>query len=207
VHYSTDYVFDGTAEEPYSETSATNPISEYGRSKLAGENAIRESGAPHLIFRTSWIYGNRGQNFYLTMLRLSQSMERLRVVADQYGAPTWCRLVAEATTAVLATARASGSLSEALSARGGIYNLSCAGVATWHEFASSTITLASGRPDIPVDPISSAEYSTAAQRPKYSVLSQQRLIGEWGIELPSWHRGLGQCVAERRAWRAGEVGS
>lgn len=183
VHYSTDYVFDGSKGSPYTEEDPTNPLSVYGRSKLAGERAIQEVDGPHLIFRTSWVYGARGRNFLLTMLRLAAERTELRVVVDQRGAPTWSRDIARATAAALARDGARG-----------LFHLTAGGETTWHGFAEAIIA---GRDDLAarrVVPISTADFPTPAVRPAYSVLSNQKLHREMDIALPHWRDSLDQVL-------------
>jgi dTDP-4-dehydrorhamnose reductase len=185
IHYSTDYVFDGSSKRPYVEGDATNPINAYGRSKLAGEQAIAASGARHLILRSSWVYGQRRRNFLLAILQRAQSGAPLRVVDDQIGAPTWCRQIAEATARIVA----------GRSDVGGIYHLSAGGETTWCGFARAIVALAGI--DAEVRPIATAEFPTAAERPRYSVLDCAKLARDFGAALPDWRDGLGRCMAER----------
>ena len=188
VHFSTDYVFDGSKATPYVETDPTAPISSYGRSKLAGEQAIAAAGCRHLIFRTCWVYGRRGQNFLRTMLRLAGEREELRVVADQHGAPTWSRMIAETTA--LALARHQGQQ--------GIYHLCAAGETTWHGFAEAIIALAHVRGLLPratpVRRITTAEFPTPARRPANSRLSCDRLQRDFGLSMPDWEHTLDLCL-------------
>src|ERR1019366_8959864 len=135
VHYSTDYVFDGTKTEPYVETDAPNPLGAYGRTKLAGDEAVRAVGGAHLIFRLCWVYGTRGQNFMLTMMRLAREREKLRVVADQVGCPTWSRMIAETTALALKQAIAVGDVG----AFTGTYHLASSGVTSWQGFAQAIV--------------------------------------------------------------------
>ena len=185
IHYSTDYVFDGTKAAAYVETDSPNPLSVYGRSKLEGERAIQASGCRHLILRTSWVYGARGANFLLTVLRLARERRELRVVDDQIGAPTWCRDIATAT-AKLAEASVAGSIQ-------GLYHLAAAGKTSWCGFASTLLAIAGI--GIPVTPISTGEFHSVARRPANSVLSCAKLKA-FGIELPEWPRSLSACMAE-----------
>jgi dTDP-4-dehydrorhamnose reductase len=203
VHYSTDYVFDGEKDGAYTEDDAPRPLGAYGRSKLAGEEAVRASGAPHLILRTSWIYAARGRNFLLTMLRLARERDELRVVCDQFGAPTWAREVADATARVLARCAAdpAGAVS-ALAQSGGVYHLSAAGRTSWHGFACAILEHAARLPGIRarrVTPIRTSEYPTAAARPRNSVLSSARLAQRFGVALPEWSASLPLCLAEAAA--------
>ena len=185
VHYSTDYVFDGEKVEPYVETDPTNPLSAYGRSKLVGEQAITASGADHLIFRTSWVYANRGKNFLLTILRLAREKPELRVVADQFGAPTWARDIATATALVLARRPAGAEI------RSGIYHLTAAGRTTWHGFAQRIVALAGLV--TPVVPIASADYPAPTRRPRNSVLGNARIQETFGVALPAWEWAVALC--------------
>lgn len=186
IHFSTDYVFDGTASRPYRETDPTAPVSVYGASKLAGEQAIAASGARHLIVRTAWVYGLRGHNFLRTMLRLGGEREELRVVADQHGSPTPAWLLADAAAQVLR---------QGIHASG-VRHLVAAGDTTWHGFAQAIFdeALARGRIERApkVLPIATAEYPTPARRPAYSVLDSQRLQAEYGLDIPDWRQALNQ---------------
>lgn len=188
VHYSTDYVFDGAKDAAYDEDDTPRPLNAYGRSKLAGEEAIRAVGARHTILRTSWVYGLRGRNFLRTILRLAQEKEELRIVADQIGAPTWSRMIAEATAAMLASHE---------SARG-TFHLTCGGETSWHGFTQSILELS--RAQRARDPrlvaIPAAEYPLPAARPLNSRLSCERLASECGLRLPPWREALALCLAE-----------
>jgi dTDP-4-dehydrorhamnose reductase len=186
VHYSTDYVFDGTSAEPYREQDRTNPLNVYGSSKLAGERAIAATGVAHLILRTSWIYGWHGQNFLLTMRRLAVTRDELRVVADQFGVPNWSRVLAEATASLI------GRGAAALAAKSGIYHLSGRGRASWFDFARAIFDHAD-RPR--VVPITTAEYPTPARRPGSAVLATDKIEEAFGIVLPSWQETLAACKA------------
>lgn len=188
VHYSTDYVFDGTKTGPYTETDPVNPINVYGQSKLAGERAIMATGVSHLILRTSWVYGQHGKNFLLTMLRLAHERCELRVVADQLGAPTWSRTIADATAAILAHAKTDGD--PWWQRNGGIYHLACQGQTTWAAFAAAII--ARSGLECAVVPITSAEYPTPARRPLNSVLDTSKLHPLYA--LPSWESALSACL-------------
>jgi dTDP-4-dehydrorhamnose reductase len=189
VHYSTDYVFDGSQPAPRVEDDPLGPLNVYGASKLAGEQAIAAAGIPHLIFRTSWVYGMRGKNFLLTMLRLAKERDALRVVADQHGAPTWSRTIADTTAHVLSQAHAGGR--EWWVQNSGIYHLSAQGQTTWHEFTEAII--AEAGLSCKVLPISTAEYPTPAQRPQYSVMSSERLMARF-CRLPDWKEALHLCM-------------
>ena len=207
VHYSTDYVFDGSKRTPYVEADSAAPINVYGKTKLAGERAVRAAGVPHLIFRTAWVYSTRSRNFLRTILRLATEREELRVVRDQFGAPTWSRDIAEATVKILAQlASQDSSAASSFSRVSGIYHLTAAGVTTWCDFARAILEEAAhqapavewfaeatrGRPLITrrITPITTADYSTPAARPAFSVLSNSHLIQTFGIALPDWRARL-----------------
>ncbi len=192
VHYSTDYVFDGLKKEPYVETDAPAPLGSYGRSKLAGDDAVRAVGGPHLIFRLCWVYGGRGQNFMLTIMRLAREREKLRVVADQVGCPTWSRMIAETTSLALAKALVSGHPEDFT----GSYHLAASGQTSWHGFAKAIVesTPAEGRKCTVVEPISTADYPTPAKRPAYSVLGCDKLFRTFGLRLPDWHESLTEVL-------------
>ena len=186
IHYSTDYVFDGTASEPYAEDSSANPLNTYGRSKLHGEQAIFASGAASLVLRTSWIYGLRGQNFLLTIRRLANEREELRIVADQFGVPNWSRALAEVTSTLV------GQGLEALIERSGLYHVSARGSTSWFEFARAII----GPVEKPrVVPITTAEYPTPARRPLHAVLATAKLERVFGLALRDWRTTLERCLA------------
>jgi dTDP-4-dehydrorhamnose reductase len=192
VHYSTDYVFDGTKTTPYTEQDAPNPLGAYGRTKLAGDQAVLAVDGNHLIFRLCWVYGGRGQNFLLTMMRLAREREKLRVVSDQFGCPTWSRMIAE-TTALALQRLLSEKDPEAFK---GIYHLAASGQTSWHGFAQSIINLmpAGGKKCQTVEAISTAEYPVAAKRPAYSVLSCEKLERTFGLQLPDWQESLHQVM-------------
>lgn len=192
VHYSTDYVFDGTKQSPYVENDVTNPLGTYGDSKLAGEQAVNAAGADHLIFRLCWVYGARGQNFLLTMQRLAREREKLRVVRDQVGCPTWSRLIAEATALAIKQVVAS----EERATYSGTYHLAASGFTSWHEFASRIIESMpeAERKCREVEAITTAEYPTPAKRPAYSVLNCDKLERTFGLRLPDWERSLRQVL-------------
>jgi dTDP-4-dehydrorhamnose reductase len=197
VHYSTDYVFDGEKSAPYVEEDLPAPLNVYGRSKLAGEQAVIAAGVPYLIFRTSWLYGMRGRNFMLTIRRLAAERQVLRVVHDQRGAPTWSRPVAEATA--LAIARCGLEFGSAA----GVYHLSCAGKASWYDFAAR-IVHSGGSPHSAkvlarVEPISSDDYAAPARRPLNSLLSCARARQALGVELPAWDDALALCLEDERS--------
>jgi dTDP-4-dehydrorhamnose reductase len=195
IHYSTDYVFDGTKSVPYSEDDPPNPLNVYGRSKLAGEEAIGATGVPHLILRTSWIYATRGKNFLLTMRRLLREKGTVRVVSDQIGAPTSAAALADATAELLRRHDRS-----ALGRMSGIYHATAGGSTSWHGFAKEIAR--QEQPDAPrplsVVPIASNEYPTPAARPKNSRLSNEKLLRSLGVKLPTWEVCLEKCYAQLR---------
>ncbi|HEY0662473.1 MAG TPA: dTDP-4-dehydrorhamnose reductase [Lysobacter sp.] len=184
LHYSTDYVFDGSGTRPYREDDPTAPLGVYGASKLAGEQGIAASGARHLILRTAWVYATHGQNFLRTMLRVGAEREELRVVADQRGSPTPAWLIADVTAAILRQGVAES----------GIRHLVSTGETSWHGFAEAIFDEAHARGLIArrprVVPITTAEYPTRARRPAYSVLDTERLQQEYGVALPEWRTAL-----------------
>lgn len=194
VHYSTDYVYDGTKPSPYVETDAVNPLSAYGRSKLAGDRALQQTGVNHLIFRLCWVYGARGQNFLLTMRRLAREREKLRVVRDQFGCPSWSRLIAETTALALKQVLAS----EDPAAFSGTYHLAASGETSWHGFAEAIIQALpeSERRCKVVEPITTPEYPLPAKRPAYSVLSCEKLRRTFGLVLPDWRESLNLVLEE-----------
>jgi dTDP-4-dehydrorhamnose reductase len=189
IHYSTDYVFDGAKSAPYVESDSPNPINAYGGSKLEGERSIQASGCRHLILRTSWIYGMRGNNFLLTILRLARERSELRVVDDQIGAPTWCRDLA-AATALLVTGSGAGCAE-------GLFHLTARGATSWCGFARE-ILRTSGI-ETPLRAISTAEYPTPARRPASSLLSCAAISARWKLELPEWRNSLAICLREAKS--------
>lgn len=203
IHFSTDYVFDGTGTKPYLETDATRPVSVYGASKLEGERTLAESGAGHLIFRTSWVYGAKGKNFLRTILKAACERERLRVVADQYGAPTWSRDLARMTARVMSHVEQSateGDLARVLEDLGGIYHAAGSGETTWHGFAGEAIQrmreLDPGARLAEVDAIATSEYPTPAKRPANSRLNCEKLVARFGWRMMDWRDSLREVMAE-----------
>jgi dTDP-4-dehydrorhamnose reductase len=195
VHYSTDYVFDGSKTSPWVETDKPNPLNVYGKSKLAGEEAIRNVGGKYLIFRTSWVYGPHGSNFLLTMLRLGRERESLKIVDDQVGGPTTSVELADATRTIVSGILA-GQFGE-VSNWSGLYHMTCGGTVSWCGFARAIFARADALLDgkMPViSPILSSEYLTAAKRPQNSVLSNEKLRARFGIRLASWESALGEVV-------------
>ena len=195
VHYSTDYVFDGSKQEPWVETDQPNPLNVYGASKLAGEEAIRQVGGTYLIFRTSWVYGPHGNNFLLTMLRLGRERDHLKIVDDQVGAPTSSIELANATRAIVDGV--TGNHFGLAENWAGIYHMTCAGSTTWCGFAKAIFAragqLLNGRfPQ--VSPIASADYPTPAKRPRNSSLSNSKLQKRFCIRLASWEGALDEAI-------------
>jgi dTDP-4-dehydrorhamnose reductase len=211
VHYSTDYVFDGRKGTPYLETDPTNPVGVYGKTKLAGENAIRRSGCAHLIFRTAWVYATRGRNFLLTILRLASQREELRIVNDQIGAPTSAAEIARVTASILKTGFHETGFS--LSQFAGTYHMTASGSCSWYDFARAILEEASRLPSSDpwlsralqgkiliakrTIPISTSEYPALAKRPPYSVLSNQLLAKTFHTELRDWREQLKAAIGER----------
>lgn len=198
VHYSTDYVFDGRQGAPYRESDPTAPLNVYGRTKLAGEEAVRAAAAPHLILRTSWVYSSRGSNFLLTMLRLAGEHNELKVVDDQVGAPTWARSVADLTARALG---AGGSGPGPARERSGTYHLAAGGAVSWHGFAQAIFAQARARRAdyrIPaVSAITSADYKEgSARRPANSRLDTAKLESVFGLQPARWDAMLERCLEE-----------
>lgn len=198
VHYSTDYVFDGNKPAPYTEDDLPNPQSVYGRTKLAGEDAVQAAGGKHLILRTSWVYGVHGGNFIKTILRLAHERNELRIVADQFGAPTWARDLAQTTASMLAlwqTKEWDDSLS-------GLYHLTAAGRTNWHQYAEEIVRLARtydtelATKQLVIHPIATHEYPVPAKRPVNSVLANDKVAATFGIKLPAWQDSLAECMRE-----------
>lgn len=202
VHYSTDYVFDGTKEGAWVEGDSTNPLSVYGRTKCEGEERIRAAGARHLILRTSWVFAPRGGNFAKTMLRLAKERDSLNVIADQHGAPTGAELIADATALALHAIRAAGAAGTAMS---GTYHLAAAGATTWHGYAQHVLeqALAHGAqlkatPQA-VQPIATEAYPTPAARPRNSRLDTHLFETTFGLRLPDWRYHVNRLIAELAA--------
>ena len=197
VHYSTDYVFNGSGTQPWVETDATGPLSVYGQTKLEGEQAIAASGCKHLIFRTSWVYAARGGNFAKTMLKLAKERERLTVINDQFGAPTGADLIADVTAHAIRQAARSGAGQES-----GIYHLVASGETTWFDYANHVLGLdeqgrfASNLAVKEVAPVPSSAFVTAAKRPHNSRLSTRKLQSMFGLTLPAWQQGVDRMLAE-----------
>lgn len=192
IHYSTDYVFDGSKSSPYVEEDAPNPISAYGKTKLAGEEAIRAVDIPHLIFRTSWVYGLRGRNFLLTVLRLAQERDELRIVADQIGAPTWSRTLADTTAHIVSQARAAKDSQQWWAEHGGLYHLTAQGSTSWHGFTEAILSHPAVTKKPRVVPITTDDYPLPAPRPRNSVLNCDKLKQRF-CDLPHWEAALALC--------------
>ncbi len=193
VHYSTDYVFSGTLGRAYREDDTPDPLNVYGETKLGGEQALLDSGAPALIFRTSWVYSARGANFLCNMLRLFRERDELRIVDDQIGSPTWSRMLAEATAQVLSRVLR-GELD--LEQVGGLYHLTGAGQVSWYGFASAILEATGLQTNL--IPIPTSEYPAPARRPLYSVLDNSRFIETFGLAMPDWRLSLAQCLEDDR---------
>jgi dTDP-4-dehydrorhamnose reductase len=195
VHYSTDYVFDGSGDTPRDETAANAPLNTYGRTKLEGEELIRISGCKHLLFRTSWVYAARGGNFAKTMLKLAAERDKLTVVDDQFGAPTGAELIADVSAHALRTALQDSSVS-------GTYHLVAAGTTTWHAYARHVVEWARARghsikvaPEA-IEPVPSSAFPTPAKRPHNSRLDTTKLRATFGLALPPWQQGVERMLAE-----------
>lgn len=202
VHYSTDYVFDGTKEGAWLEGDATNPLSVYGRTKCEGEERIRAAGTRHLILRTSWVFAPRGGNFAKTMLRLAKERDTLNVIADQHGAPTGAELIADATALALHSIRDAGA---AAAAMGGTYHLAAAGETTWHGYAQHVLAQALAHGAVlkagpqAVQPIATEAYPTPAARPRNSRLDTHLFETTFGLQLPDWRHHVDRLIAELAA--------
>jgi len=197
VQYSTDYVFDGEKQDPYTEEDSPNPMGVYGRTKLAGDEAIQSTGLPHLIFRTAWVYGLKGKNFLLTIQRLAKERDELKIVDDQIGSPTWCRTIAQATANVLTQIlpqSSPGDLSRFEQASG-LYNLVCGGQTSWFGFAQAILEASSSSQVTKLIPIPTSEYPTPTKRPQNSVLSTKKLKSAFGIAPPAWDVTLKYCLS------------
>ena len=205
IHYSTDYVFDGAKAAPYTEDDAPCPINVYGRTKLAGERAIQTVDVPHLILRTGWVYSMRGKNFLLTILRLAQERDELRIVDDQIGAPTWSRAIAGATAGILTRlGYGKPGFLDACAAQSGLYHLSAAGQTSWHGFAAAILAHAASAPGgesalvldrVPaLKPIPTEQYPLPARRPRYSVLENAKIKRAFGVTMPDWKTSLAECM-------------
>jgi len=198
IHYSTDYVFDGEKTTgAYLEDDSCNPQNVYGQTKLAGEQAVAKAGVPHIILRTSGVYGSRGKNFLRTILRLANEKKELRIVNDQVSSPTWCGAVAKATKRILLRFLDHPSLSEKINPVSGIYHLSCRGETSWYGFAKAILEDSKHHlPSSELISIPTSEYPTPAKRPRYSVLSNEKIARTLGIEMPRWEEALKACLRD-----------
>ena len=193
-------MFDGSKKLPFSEADTPNPLNVYGKTKLAGERAIQASGVAHLILRTSWVYGARGRNFLLTILKLFREKSELKIVDDQFGAPTWSRMLAEVTSLMLAQyyspiSRSSASVADI----SGLYHLVSGGTTSWHGFATKILETTSTDASHPLpklQPVATSEYPLPAKRPLNSSLSTEKLKSTFGMVLPSWEKSLMLCMDE-----------
>jgi dTDP-4-dehydrorhamnose reductase len=190
IHFSTDYVFNGDAQSAWTEEDEPAPLNVYGQSKLQGEEAIQHSGVAHLILRTSWVYGNRGQNFLCTMKRLAEEKELLTIVDDQVGAPTWSRHLADTVSQMVAMSIEQGA--EFWITKTGVYHLTGGGQGTWFDFACAIFdAMRQAELTVPsVQPIKSEAYPTPARRPKFSVLDNSKIKAHLGVQLPDWRETL-----------------
>ncbi|WP_080418714.1 dTDP-4-dehydrorhamnose reductase [Burkholderia ubonensis] len=194
IHYSTDYVFSGEKDGAYVEDDQTEPQNVYGRSKLAGEQAIAASGADHLIFRTSWVYGTRGRNFLRTMMRLGSEQRELKVVSDQVGAPTWCNTIAMLTAHAITQVFNAADRAQWWRERSGIYHLTAEGATSWHGFASAIFDCVNSTEPPNVIPIPTSEFPTPAKRPLNSRMSNAKLERLFGLRAPRWDEALRLCM-------------
>lgn len=195
IHFSTDYVFAGDGDTPYLESDTPAPTGVYGQSKLEGEAAIFDSGAPAIVLRTAWVYSNHGKNFYKTMLMLAESRDQLSVVGDQIGAPTYAGSIADATKQLAEKILLQGGL---LDGQAGLYHFTCQGQTSWADFAKA-IFVENEVNNINVNSITTKEYPTPAKRPAYSVLNVEKITQAFGISLPHWGTALAYCAVESKA--------
>ncbi len=194
IHYSTDYVFDGKATSPYVEEDPTCPLNIYGESKLAGEKAVTQTGIPHFILRTGWVYSLRNSNFLLTMQKLAQTRKQIKVVDDQTGGPTWAKTIAEGTAGILRKSLKEGATESPIFSHSGIFHMSCGGETSWFGFAKKILELSSVSKDTELIPVPTTEYPTPVTRPKYSLLSNRRLKQVFHNEMPQWQDALQECL-------------
>jgi dTDP-4-dehydrorhamnose reductase len=196
IHYSTDYIFDGMKNTPYLEDDAVNPLNVYGESKLAGEKAIMTSGADYLILRTTWVFASRGQNFLKSILRLAAERDTLNIVADQIGAPTWARVIAQTTAHIVQQVQQERAARKFVS---GVFHLTSAGDTSWHGFAQKIVEFASPHCKLKtqvISPIPTSQYPTPAKRPLNSRLCTEKLTQRFGIVMPTWEVSLKLCMEE-----------
>ena len=197
IHYSTDYVFDGNKKDSYSEDDVTNPLNKYGKTKLAGEQAIQAVGGAYLIFRTSWVYGVRGNNFLLKILKIAKECNSFNVVNDQFGAPTWSRTIAEATAQIISKITCKSNPKLLFEEISGIYHLTSEGRTSWFGFAEAILAKCNGLATVPrLVPVSTGKYPLPAIRPLNSVLSNAKLYQRFNIKLPVWTTSLELCMEE-----------
>lgn len=191
IHYSTDYIFDGTKKTPYTENDQPKPLNIYGKTKLAGEEAILQTGCSHIILRTSWVYSQRGRNFLKTIIRLASEKDELTIINDQYGSPTWSRIIAEATSQII------GSNCR-FEDKKRLYHLSASGVTTWYGFAMAILNkLKIAKKNIPViKPVSTKDFSSKTVRPLFTVLDNTSIKEQLGIKTPSWQQQLDMAMDE-----------
>lgn len=192
IHYSTDYVFDGESTKPYTEEASISPSSVYGRTKAAGEEAIRRAASRYLILRTSWVYSNSGRNFLNTILRLAGQQQELRIVDDQTGTPTYSRALSTNTALIVKKLAEDWDNLE----KAGVFNMTCGGATTWYGFAREIFRIG-GIEDVHINPITTSEFPTPAKRPGYSVLDNSKLERVYGLRLPDWKDSLKECLARR----------
>ena len=194
IHYSTDYVFDGKATSPYKEEDPTCPLSVYGKSKLAGENAVLQAGIAHIIIRAGWVYSMRSSNFLLTMQKLVQTKKQIKVVDDQIGGPTWARSIAEGTTRILERGLKGGATTPQVFTGSGVFHMTCGGETSWFGFANKIFELSGLSENTELIPIPTTDYTTPAVRPQYSLLSNRKLKQIFYYEMPHWQNALRECL-------------
>jgi dTDP-4-dehydrorhamnose reductase len=192
VHYSTDYVFDGKSTSPYKEKDLPCPLSVYGKSKFAGDKGVIQANIPHIILRTSWVYSLRGSNFLLSIQKLAQTRNQIKVVDDQIGAPTWSRAIAEGTVRILQQCKVEENTINFV--HSGVFNMSCDGQTSWFNFAKQILEVSGLTKDIELIPIPNIEYPTAAVRPKNSLLSNTKLKQTFHYDMPHWTIALNECL-------------
>lgn len=208
IHFSTDYVFDGTKSEPYAENDVTAPLNVYGRSKRDGEIAVLEECDAAWVFRTSWVYSAHGRNFLNTILQLAQQRQQLSIVADQWGAPTWARTIADAVTRMLGDEGDSIALTSSMRATCGVYHLTAGGATNWQQYACRIVEtmpalgLQAQLSPADVVPIASAAYPTPALRPRNSRLCTDKFTRTFGIPLPPWDQALQDCLQEMKTLKS-----
>jgi dTDP-4-dehydrorhamnose reductase len=194
IHYSTDYVFDGNTKSPYKEEDPTYPLSVYGKSKLAGENAVIQAGIAHIIIRTGWVYSLRSSNFLLTMQKLAQTRKQIRIVNDQTGAPTWAKAIAKGTALIVERSlKRSVTNPQAISGLG-VFHMTCSGETSWFGFANKIFELSGLSENTELLPILTTDYPTPAVRPQYSLLSNRKLKQLFHYEMPHWQDALWECL-------------